>query len=117
MRLAGEANRYLSDSEPWKAEEPQKSRILFAAAQAVCDLNVMLSPFLPFSSPEVFSFLGLPSSPSLPKVRKVEEEGEEWSEICGPYEAEKWERHPVAPSSPIPEPHALFKKFEAKNEA
>ena len=117
MRLAGEANRYLSDAEPWKAEEPQKSRVLFAAAQAVCDINVMLSPFLPFTSPEVFSFLGLPASPSLPKVRKVEEKGEEWSEICGPYKEAKWERRPLVPSSPVPKPYALFKKFEAKDES
>lgn len=117
MRLAGEVNGYLSNTEPWKAKEPQRSSILFAAAQAVCDINVMLSPFLPFSSPEVFSFLGLPSSPSLPKMRQVEEGGEKWSEICGPYREEKWERRPLIPGASVPEPHALFKKFEVVNEA
>ena len=117
MRLAGEANRYLSDTEPWKKGEEEKKRILFAAAQGVCDINVMLSPFLPFSSPEVFSLLGIPSSPSLPKIRTVREGGEEWSEICGPYECPAWGRREIVPGSEVPKPRPIFKKFEAESEA
>ena len=117
MRLAGQANRYLSDTEPWKKGEREKKKILFAAAQAVSDINVMLSPFLPFSSPRVFSLLGLPSSPSLPNIRTVREEGEEWSEICGPYECGSWERREIEIGAKVPKPCPVFKKFEAPSEA
>ncbi|MBR6440386.1 MAG: methionine--tRNA ligase [Aeriscardovia sp.] len=117
MRLAGDVNRYLSESEPWKKGEGEQKKILFAAAQGVCDINVMLSPFLPFSSPEVFSLLALPSSSSLPKTRKVEEGGEEWSEICGPYECGSWARRELCIGAKVPKPRPLFKKFEAPSEA
>ena len=54
MRLVGEANKYITDMEPYKLKDPsqhaRRDTILHVAAQAVSDLNIMLSPFLPHSA-------------------------------------------------------------------
>src|SRR5699024_1919822 len=51
MRLVGEANAYVSRTEPFKmkAEEqrPRLLTVLHVLAQAVTDLNTMMAPFLP----------------------------------------------------------------------
>src|SRR5690606_18428682 len=62
MRLVGEANRYVSETEPFKmkAEEqrPRLLTVLHVLAQAVTDLNTMFAPFLPHSANEVEKALG-----------------------------------------------------------
>src|SRR5262249_47164137 len=49
MRVVAEANKYLSDTAPWKLrdEDPERMRtVLHVAAQAVSDCRTLLSPFL-----------------------------------------------------------------------
>src|SRR5699024_9712773 len=57
MRLVGEANAYVSRTEPFKmkAEEqrPRLLTVLHVLAQAVTDLNTMMAPFLPHSANQV----------------------------------------------------------------
>src|SRR5690625_1534980 len=54
MRLVGETNRYVSETEPFKLKAPEQRErlltVLHVLAQAVTDLNTMLAPFLPFSA-------------------------------------------------------------------
>ena len=60
MRTVAEVNKYVSDSEPWKIkEDPARlGTVLAVMAQCVADLNLILSPFLPFSANEVDKALG-----------------------------------------------------------
>ena len=62
MRVVGEVNKYVSDSEPWKLkgddERERLGTILHVVAQCVADLNLVLSPFLPFSANAVDLALG-----------------------------------------------------------
>ena len=60
--MVGDVNKYVSDHEPWKLKgDDQRERlgtILHVVAQCVPDLNLVLSPFLPFSANEVDRALG-----------------------------------------------------------
>ncbi|RYF89929.1 MAG: methionine--tRNA ligase, partial [Caulobacteraceae bacterium] len=62
MRSVAEVNKYVTDSEPWKlkdeADRDRLATILHVMAQCVSDLNVLLSPFLPFSANAIDAILG-----------------------------------------------------------
>ncbi len=62
MRVVADVNKYVSDHEPWKLkgddERERLGTILHVVAQCVHDLNLVLSPFLPFSANEVDRALG-----------------------------------------------------------
>ncbi|HEX2805770.1 MAG TPA: methionine--tRNA ligase, partial [Kineosporiaceae bacterium] len=77
MRVVGEANKYLSDTAPWKLKnaDPERMRtVLHVAAQAVSDLRTVLSPFLPFSSQAAHeAFGGTGTVSPLPELREVED--------------------------------------------
>ncbi|MCW0930255.1 hypothetical protein OJ936_11480, partial [Streptococcus anginosus] len=51
MRIAGEVNKYISATEPWKIKDsPERlAAVLHTAAQAVMDVNILLCPYLPHS--------------------------------------------------------------------
>ena len=55
MRAVAEVTGHVSDTEPWKIkEDPERlGTVPHVMAQCVADLNVLLSPFLPFSANEV----------------------------------------------------------------
>ena len=60
MRVAGLANKYISESEPWKlGDDPDRqATVLHTALQVVDDAKTLLTPFLPHSSQKVFEALG-----------------------------------------------------------
>ena len=60
MRVAGLANKYISESEPWKlGDDPERQgTVLHTALQVVDDAKTLLTPFLPHSSQKVFEALG-----------------------------------------------------------
>ncbi len=61
MRLAGEVNRYLDQTAPWlaiKKDRQAAARSVYVALRAINSLNILLAPFLPFSSEKLHSFLG-----------------------------------------------------------
>ena len=60
MRVAGLANKYISESEPWKlGDDPERqATVLHTALQVVDDAKTLLTPFLPHSSQKVFEALG-----------------------------------------------------------
>src|SRR3954452_5969802 len=62
MRLVGEANAYVSKTEPFRLkaddERERLGTILHVLAQVVTDLNTMMSPFLPHSSNAIHRVLG-----------------------------------------------------------
>ena len=63
MRVIGAANKYLSDTEPWKlAGDPgRRDTVLHTALQVVSDANTLLTPFLPHASQKVHEALGGPA--------------------------------------------------------
>ena len=61
MRLAGLANQYVSEQEPWaalKADPDRAGTILYVALRAVDSLKILLAPYLPTSSQQLHELLG-----------------------------------------------------------
>ena len=119
MRLAGEANKYLSDQAPWalRKTDPDRMRtVLHVAAQAVVDLNTLLSPFLPHSSQAVHEALGGTGVfQPMPTVVEVEDldGGPGYPVITGDYSAAPaWASRPVVPGTPVGPPSPIFTKLD-----
>src|SRR5690606_32295583 len=62
MHVVSEVNKYVSDTAPWtlkgEGDRERLGTVLNVLGQCVADLNVMLSPFLPFSANAVDKVLG-----------------------------------------------------------
>ena len=62
MRVVGEANAYVSKTEPFKLkgddERERLSTVLHTLVQAVSDINTLISPFLPHAANRVHAVLG-----------------------------------------------------------
>ena len=120
MRLVGEANAYVSKTEPFRLkaddERERLGTILHVLAQAVTDLNTMMSPFLPHSSNAIHRVLGgegdLVPMPRLDVVDDLDG-GPAYPVITGDYSATpRWESRPVAVGTPIAKPAPVFRKFD-----
>jgi methionyl-tRNA synthetase len=120
MRAVGEVNKYVSDHEPWKLKgDDQRERlatILHVVAQCVADLNVVLSPFLPFSANRVDAvFGGAGQVQPMPEVVEAEDldGGPAYPIITGDYTgAARWERRAVVPGTPVAKPTPIFTKLD-----
>ena len=120
MHLVGEANRYVSETEPFKlkAEEqrPRLLTVLHVLAQAVTDLNTMMAPFLPESSNAVEKALGgdLMIAP-MPRIDEVEDldGGPGYPVITGDYTGvPAWEHRPVPVGQTVVKPTPIFVKLD-----
>ncbi len=120
MRAVAEVNKYVSDSEPWKLKgDDQRERlgtILHVVAQCVADLNLVLSPFLPFSANEVDRILGGTGDVQpMPQLREVEDldGGAPYPVITGEYSgAAAWQRRPLVVGTPVAKPTPVFTKLD-----
>ncbi|WP_324650657.1 methionine--tRNA ligase [Georgenia sp. H159] len=120
MRLVGEANKYITDMEPYKlkdeSQQERRATILHVAAQAVSDLNVMLSPFLPHSANTVDAVIGGTGDVApLPRVEEVEDldGGPGYPVITGDYRGvPAWGRRPVRVGAPVAKPVPVFTKLD-----
>ncbi len=120
MRAVAEVNKYVSDHEPWKLKgEDERERlgtILHVTAQCVADLNLVLSPFLPFSANEVDRvFGGKGDVAPMPRIEEVEDldGGPGYPIITGDYSgAPAWERRPIVPGTPVAKPTPVFRKLD-----
>ena len=93
MEIAQAANQYLDERAPWatvKTDRDHAAETLHTAINTISALATLLTPFLPFTSAEVWQFLAHPGTP--------EDHG--------------WRRTPVAGNNPLPEPHPLFQKLD-----
>jgi methionyl-tRNA synthetase len=119
MKAVGEVNRYVSEAEPWKIkDDPDRlGTVLHVMAQCVGDLNLILSPFLPFSANEIDRTFGGPGQVApLPELREVDclDGGESYPVITGDYSAvPSWGRHPITPGTPIAKPKPVFTKLDS----
>lgn len=120
-----DANRYLSDQQPWKLkDDPERVRsILHVALQVVDDAKTLLTPFLPHSSQKVYDMLGGEGEWSgMPRAEMVSEEAaesaaggaHEYQVLTGSYDtAAKWESTPIRPGTPLTRPTPLFTKLDS----
>ena len=131
MRLVGEANKYVADTQPFKlkgqdpATQERLATVLHTLAQAVADLNLMLSPFLPHAANDVDRVMGGAGEVApMPRVEEVAEldpqvlpaafEGRSgYPVITGDYAgAPSWGRHPVVVGTPVGRPTPVFTKLD-----
>ncbi|MGC5582955.1 methionine--tRNA ligase [Ornithinimicrobium sp. W1679] len=122
MRLVGEANAYVSATEPFKLKgEDQRERlatVLHVLAQAVVDLNTMLSPYLPHSSTAVHRALGgegvfqpMPVVQDVPDLDDPDRPA--YPVITGEYSAApRWEHRPLPVGAPVARPTPIFTKLD-----
>jgi methionyl-tRNA synthetase len=118
MRLAAEVNKYLDQSAPWfeiKSNKTAAGTTIFTALKAVDSLKILFSPFLPFSSERLHSYLGY-ESPLF---------GEQYFETIqddlGEHEVLKyrlgkssgrWEPSRLEPGQALRDPKPLFRKLD-----
>ena len=129
MRLVGEANKYVADTEPFKLKAPEQlprlATILHTLAQVVTDLNLMLSPFLPHAANDVNRVLGGAGEIApMPRIEEVDELDPEvlpedfagrtgYPVITGDYtQAPTWGRHEVVVGTPVGKPSPVFVKLD-----
>lgn len=120
MRLVGEANGYVSKTEPFKMkDESQRERlgtVLNTLIQAVSDLNTMICVFLPHSANAIDQILGgdgtIAPMPQLIETADIDS-GHKYPIISGDYtNVRKWERRIVQPGTPIAKPKPAFQKLD-----
>ena len=97
----------LSDDDP-------VARLL---AQAVLDLNTLLSPFLPFTANQIDVILGgagdLQPLPRIEQVADLDLEDRSYPVITGDYAGiRSWGRHDVTVGTPIEKPTPVFTKLD-----
>ena len=120
MRLVGEANTYVTRTEPFKLKAPEQrgrlATVLHTLAQAVSDLNLMISPFLPHSANAVDAVLGGEGRVApMPVLREVEDldGGDPYPIITGDYTGfPAWGSRPVVPGTPVAKPTPVFRKLD-----
>lgn len=62
MALARNANKFLTDKEPWKTiktDEAQTKAVMYACTQIVATLGILSQPFLPFTAKKIFGMLNI----------------------------------------------------------
>ena len=121
MHLVGEANRYVSETEPFKLKAAEQRErlltILHVLTQVVTDLNTMLAPFLPHSANAVEKALGGDRVIApMPRMEEVEDldGGPGYPIITGDYsDAPAWAHRPVTVGQTVVKPTPIFQKLDA----
>jgi methionyl-tRNA synthetase len=119
MRVASDANAYLSGQEPWKLKntDPDRMRtVLHVAAQVVDDCNRLLAPFLPHSAQKVSDALGHSKAVTPgPQIREVDDldGGPGYPILTGEYsEQAPWESRPLDVGTRLQPPRPIFAKLD-----
>ena len=120
MRLVGEANAYVAKTEPFKLKAPEQrerlATVLHTLAQAVWDINTMMSVFLPHSSNAIDRvFGGKGDLAPMPRLEEAEDldGGDPYPIITGDYSSVRpWAPSEVAPGTPVAKPTPVFAKLD-----
>lgn len=121
MRLVGEVNKYVSDTEPWKlakdpADRERLGTVLHVMAQCVSDLNLILAPFLPFSANAIDVVLGGAGDVApMPQIVEAEDldGGAGYPIITGDYaSAPAWGRREIVAGTSVAKPSPVFVKLD-----
>jgi methionyl-tRNA synthetase len=120
MRVVGEANKYVAETEPFKLkgddERERLGTILHVLVQAVIDLNTMMAPFLPHGANRVHRVMGgegdFVPMPQLVEVTDLDD-GKPYPIITGEYSTTpRWESRPVVVGTVVGKPTPVFTKFD-----
>ncbi|QNK81028.1 methionine--tRNA ligase [Nakamurella sp. PAMC28650] len=127
MRVVGLANKYISDTEPWKlgADAVRQATVLHTALQVVDDAKTLLTPFLPHSSQKVFEALGgegvWAAQPEIRQVTDFDDDVEgvgapavrDYPVLTGDYRHQLavWARRDIVPGTRLSKPTPLFPKL------
>jgi methionyl-tRNA synthetase len=118
MRLASEVNKYLDQAAPWfeiKSDRPAAATSVYTALQTIDWLKVLFSPFLPFTSERLHTFLGY-THPLF-----GEQYVETYHDALGEHVAlryrpgsasGRWEPGKLPLGQPLQKPEPLFRKLE-----
>jgi methionyl-tRNA synthetase len=118
MRLASEVNKYLDQIAPWqmvKTDKAAAARSIFTALKAIDSLKVMLSPFLPFTSEQLHTFLGYEGQLFGEQFLETEKDslGEHQALRYNPEKATgRWEPSQLQPGQALNNPRPLFRKLD-----
>jgi methionyl-tRNA synthetase len=122
MRVVAAANRYLSETEPWKLRDDPRRRdtVLHTALQVVSDANTLLTPFLPHAAQRVHELLGgkgtWAGQPEQAQVEDLDVPGRMHPILSGDYSDEQasWEPADIEIGRPLEKPTPLFAKLDPK---
>jgi methionyl-tRNA synthetase len=115
MALAADVNAFVSQHEPWKVAKTDPAAalgILSVAYDAVCDLNVLFTPFLPHGAQRVWDNLGVAVRVPLPEVAEAGEGDDRHRVIRTHGDWQPWAPVRVAPGTPVGEQSPLFTKID-----
>jgi methionyl-tRNA synthetase len=121
MKLVGEANKYLSDTAPWKLKTTDPERmatVLHTTLQVVDDVKTLITPFLPSSAQRVHDALGgtgvWSAMPDLVEIDEPTAVGSpSYSVLTGDYQTQaKWESTPIEVGRPLAAPTPIFAKLD-----
>lgn len=121
MKTVAEANKYVSETEPFKLKgEDQQERlatVLHTLSTAVASLNILLSPFLPHASNRVDEVFGgdgtLIPMPRSERVQDAFVEDRSYLIITGDYSGfPRWGVREVPVGTPIGKPEPVFTKLD-----
>jgi methionyl-tRNA synthetase len=121
MNVVAAANKYLSDTEPWKlrtADPERMASVLHVALQVVDDAKTLLTPFLPSSSTRVHRMLrGTDRWAAMPELVEVDEPtapgSPSYSVLTGDYDTgARWASEPVEVGRHVEPPTPVFAKLD-----
>jgi methionyl-tRNA synthetase len=121
MRAVAEANKYMSDQAPWKLKDDpvRQGTVLHVTLQAVSDLNVLLTPFLPHAAQRIHELLGGTGVwAPMPEIREVSEPDGQGGEITypvlmGDYDnGARWQPRPIVAGTSLDPPTPVFTKLD-----
>jgi len=128
MRAVAEANKYLSDSAPWKLKDSDPARmrtILHVATQAIDDCNTLLAPFLPHAAQTVHEVFGgqdtISPMPRIEEVSDLDDSETNYPIMTGDYRLatendagtiRPWASRKITPGTPIAAPKPIFTKLD-----
>ncbi|GAB2455360.1 methionine--tRNA ligase [Jatrophihabitans fulvus] len=121
MGVVAAANKYLSDTAPWKLKNDDPERmatVLHVALQVVDDAKTLLTPFLPSSSGKVHAMLhGEERWAAMPDLVELDEQtavgSPSYSVLTGDYDTgARWESRPIEAGRPLAPPTPVFTKLD-----
>ncbi|HTZ45486.1 MAG TPA: methionine--tRNA ligase [Jatrophihabitans sp.] len=121
MRVVGEANKYLSDTAPWKLKNDAPERmatVLHTTLQVIDDAKTLLTPFLPSISSKVHAALGgegrWAAMPELVEVAEPTAPGSpSYSVLTGDYQTQaRWASEPLPAGRQLGPPSPIIAKLD-----